>query len=428
VDKYKQMKIKSLLYKDFLLLIRDKSGLALMFLMPLVLVMLMAYLQDNTFNTINESKIPMLLLNADIDSLGNALEKYINKTNIFEIHTKIGNDSLTETALEQAVASGAYLLGIVIPQNTTENIRNNVKISVHKAFNRKKEPLIFEPLNVTVYIDPTTKNSFRTTLMSAIKENAATIQSNFVYSEIIERVNKIVPFPIDNISISDNPVQINEQYARLDKSRIIPNSVQHNVPAWGMFAVFFIVISLSGNIIKEREDGSFTRLLVMPCPYWLYIFSKITIYLAVCLLQLTLMFIMGIYILPLLGLPVLAMGHSWLALILMSFSASLAAVGYGIIIGKIALSNQQAAIFGSISVVILAAIGGVWIPEFVMPKIMQIISKFSPLNWGLSGFYDIFVRDNNWHSVLPESASLLLFFALCTSIAIIYDKKRRINL
>jgi len=421
------MKIKSLLYKDFLLLIRDKAGLALMFLMPLALVMLMAYLQESTFNTITESRVPLLLLNADRDSLGNAVERHIIATNIFEVHTKTGNDSLTEAALERAVARGNYQIGIVIPQHTTSNIRHGVQMSILKAFNHIQEPLIFDTLNIVVYVDPTTKNSFRATLMSAVREYAAAIQNEFVNREIIESVNKIVAFPIGDVHINNNPVQIREQYARLDESRIIPNSSQHNVPAWGMFAIFFIVISLSGNIIKERDDGSFTRLLTMPCPYWLYILSKIITYLVVCLLQLTMMFIMGIYVLPLMGLPALTMGHSWLALILVSLSASLAAIGYGIVIGKIAVNNQQAAIFGSISVVILAAVGGVWIPTFLMPQAMLIVSKLSPLNWGLSGFYDIFVRDGNWFSVLPESATLFLFFILCTSIAIIYDKRKRDN-
>ena len=418
------MKIKALLYKDFLLLIRDKAGLALMFAMPLALVTLMAYLQDNTFNTITESRVPLLLLNADRDTLGNAVEQKIIATNIFDIHTQTGNDSLTEAALERAVARGDYQIGIVIPPHTTANIRREVQMSVLTAFNYAHKPLTFDTLSIVVYIDPTTKNSFRTTLMSSIREYAVAIQSDFIHSEIINCVNKIVAFPIGDLHINSNPVLIREQYARLDESRIIPNSVQHNVPAWGMFAVFFIVISLSGNMIKEREDGSFTRLLTMPCPYWLYVFSKIMIYLVVCLLQLTLMFLMGIYVLPLLGLPALVMGHNWLALVLMSVSASLAAIGYGIAIGKIAVSYQQAATFGSISVVILAAIGGVWIPTFVMPQVMQIVSKFSPLNWGVSGFYCIFVRDSNWVSILPESAALLLFFIFCISISIYHDRGR----
>jgi len=417
------MKIKALLYKDFLLLIRDKAGLALMFLMPLTLVTVMTYLQDSTFNAVTETRVPLLLLNADCDSLGNAVEQSIATTNIFEVHTKIGNDSLTEAALERAVARGDYQIGIVIPQHTTKNIRRGIQMNILEAFNYIQEPVLLDTLSIVIYIDPTTKNSFRSTLISAIREHAATIQSKFVNREIIECVNKLVAFPIGDIHINNNPVQIREQYARLNESRITPNSVQHNVPAWGMFAIFFIVISLSGNIIKEREDGSFTRLLTMPCPYWLYVLSKIIAYLFVCLLQLTTMFVMGCYILPMLGLPALALGNSLLALAFISLSASLAAIGYGIVIGKIAVSHQQAAIFGSISVVILAAIGGIWIPTFVMPQTMQIISEFSPLNWGLSGFYDIFVRDGNWISVLPESAALLLFFVLCMAVAVVCDSK-----
>ena len=420
-------KLKALLYKDFLLLIRDWGGLAMMFLMPLALVILMAYLQDNTFNSINENKVPIIILNADNDSLGNSVEDYIASVNIFKIDTQIGEDSLTQQALEKSVAQGKYQIGIVIPEGTTKKIRKDVHKTVMQSFNGVSEPIEFDSLVITVYIDPTTKNSFRSTLMSSIREHAAAIQTDFILRQVRQEVNRIVPIPIGEINIQSNPVEIKEQYAQLDESRIVPNSVQHNVPAWGMFAVFFIVISLSGNIIKEREDGSFTRLRTMPCPYWLYISGKIIIYLIACLLQLSMMFAVGVFLFPLLGLPALEMGHSWGALILMSVSASLAAIGYGIAIGKIATSNQQAAVFGSISVVILAAIGGVWIPTFVMPHIMQLVSKLSPLNWGLSGFYDIFVRDNSWTAVLPESITLLAFFILCTTIAILYDKRKRVD-
>lgn len=420
-------KLIALLYKDYLLLIRDLAGLAMMFLMPLSLVVLMAYLQESTFNSIHESRVPLLLLNIDKDSLGNAVERTIFSTPIFTVSTKTGDNPLTEETLEQAVAKGDYQIGIVIPGNTTKRIRENVHRSVMRTFTGTSDSTAVDSLAILIYIDPTAKSSFKETLMSTMREHAASIQNEFILGEVTKEVNKLIPFPVENIRINDNPVQIKEQYAKLDEARVIPNSVQHNVPAWGMFAVFFIVISLSGNIIKEREDGSFTRLLTMPCPYWLYMLSKIIVYLVVCLLQLTLMFIMGKYILPLLELPALAMGHSTAALALMSVSASLAAIGYGIAIGKIATSNQQAAIFGSISVVILAAIGGVWIPTFVMPYSMQVVSKLSPLNWGLTGFYDIFVRDSDWHSVLPESLALFSFFILCSFAAIIYDRRKRIE-
>ncbi|HOI27059.1 MAG TPA: ABC transporter permease [Paludibacteraceae bacterium] len=418
-------RFKALLYKDILLLIRDLPGLAMMFIMPLALVILMTYLQDSTFNSITENKIPLLLLDEDQDSLGISIERSIRQSHIFNVDTTLKEERLTASSLEKAVAKGDYQIGIVIPKNTTENIRQSIRQSVLKTFGSDSASTAIEMDSIAIFVDPTTKNSFKSTIISSIQEYAAKLQTGFVLREVSIEVKRLLPIPMGEIEISEDMIGIKEQYARLDQGRLIPNSVQHNVPAWGMFAVFFIVISLAGSIIKEREDGSFTRLMTMPCPYWLYLMGKAGVYLMVCLLQLLLMFLMGIYILPMLGLPALEMGHCYGAIILMSISSSLAAIGYGIAIGKIATSNQQSAIFGSISVVIMAAIGGVWIPVFVMPNIMQTLSKISPLNWGLSGYYDIFVRDGDLLSVLPESGTLLVFAILCVVTAIVYDRKKR---
>ncbi|KAA6304532.1 hypothetical protein EZS27_043821, partial [termite gut metagenome] len=81
--------LKSLIYKDGLLLIRDKAGLCMMFLMPMLLVMIMAYLQDSTFNLVQETRIPLLLLNNDKDSLGIAIERQMETSGIFAISRDI---------------------------------------------------------------------------------------------------------------------------------------------------------------------------------------------------------------------------------------------------------------------------------------------------------------------------------------------------
>ncbi len=75
--------------------------------------------------------------------------------------------------------------------------------------------------------------------------------------------------------------------------------------------------------------------------------------------------------------------------------------------------------------VILAAIGGVWVPVFAMPKVMQYASHISPMNWGLNAFYDVLLRSGGFVEILPEIFLLLLFFIITTTIAIGYDKKKR---
>ena len=52
-----------------------------------------------------------------------------------------------------------------------------------------------------------------------------------------------------------------------------------------------------------------------------------------------------------------------------------------------------------------------------MPHLMQTISLFSPLAWGLNALVEIFVREGALRSVLPELGYLTAFFAATLMIA-----------
>ncbi|HCC50640.1 MAG TPA: hypothetical protein DEQ30_00155 [Porphyromonadaceae bacterium] len=438
-----------LLFKDFLLLIRDFWGVVLLFLMPWALVLMMTYLQDSTFRSVNETRIPLYLLNSDRDSLGNMVTRQLQESRIFDVSTGADGSSFSPDEVEEAVSRGEYLIAVIIPENATARLRENVRREIARAFNGDEDMdsddtseedspndsiknSVLEsgrgagyPLEIKLLVDPTAKQSFRISLIRAMRENALMVQNKLLLNEITQQVNRIVPFPIDlNIDTADMIV-ISESYAQSEKAKIIPNSTQHNVPAWSMFAVFFIVISLAGNMIREREIGCFNRLMTMPCSFHLYLLSKVGVYLCVCLLQLALIVLTGMYIIPLLGLPALKLGHSLPALFAMSVSSSLAAIGYGLAIGSIARTNQQASIFGAVSVVILAAIGGVWIPTFLMPYFMRIISYVSPLNWGLNGFNELFVRDAGLYDILPYISVSLIFFLITIIISYRSFRRRR---
>jgi ABC-2 type transport system permease protein len=117
--------------------------------------------------------------------------------------------------------------------------------------------------------------------------------------------------------------------------------------------------------------------------------------------------------------------NAWL-LLPMCICSSLAAIGFGVFIGKITTDQQQAVVLSSLSVVIFAAIGGIWIPVFAMPEIMKIICQFSPLNWGLNGFYNILIRNGTLIDILPECLYSLGFATVCMVLALLYHKKKKI--
>jgi ABC-2 type transport system permease protein len=417
-----------LLYKDLLVIIRDRGGLAMLFIMPMALVLIMTSLQNNTFKALNESGINLLLLNNDKDSLGMAIEQEISGSNFFRVHRNIKGKILTDSLVKEAVASGKYQIGMVIPPNATRLIRENVKNNVNRIFSGDSASTTYSSDSVTImlYVDPATKNSLRSTLQGSIREYAASVESRIVLNELTREINSRMMMPIPNLNaIKQETVFYHEEYVARGNMTIIPNAVQHNVPAWTLFAMFFIVIPFASAMIKEREDGSLARLLTMPCSYASIMISKILVYLVVCFLQFALIMVMGVYLFPLIGLPALAIHGRLLSLSVMAVAAALAAIGYGISVGTIAKTHQQAAIFASISVVILAAIGGIWVPVFVMPPFLRELSVASPLNWGLNGFYDILVRNASLLQVIHYAAYLLIFATGCLLIALYYHKMRK---
>lgn len=416
----------SSIYKEFLVLIRDRAGLAILFVMPLVLIILMTIIQDATFKTVTEVDISMILVNNDKDSLGEAISEGLYSSKFFNIVEEIDGEKITKELAEELVAKGEYKIGIVIPERATEAIRGNVNALINKSFKSFNIPGLKKrtkksTVNVTIFIDPVTSPSFKNMVMSSLKEFTSQLEIEMFFKNFSLALTQLMPDqkPIEFESFET--IKYQEIYASTTGDYKLPNSVQHNVPAWTMFAMFFIVLPMAGNIIKEREEGSAFRLKTMPGSYVTVMFSKIFVFLGVAFLQFILMLLVGIYIMPLIGLPMLEIGPHKIALAVMAIASGLAATGYGVAVGTIATTHEQAATFGAVSIIIFAALGGIWVPVYVMPPVMRVLSQFSPLQWGLNGFYDILLRGGDLVVVLAETSKLLIFFILMLLVALVYN-------
>ena len=421
--------------KDFIILSRDKAGLAMLFLMPAALIIIMTLLQDSTFKALEEKKLPILVLNYDKDTFGINIVEGLKKSKFFKVTEQPDIGEQSENELKMQVAKGAFQIGVVIHKNATNVLRNNIKFNIVQLL-PEKEDLIFgdEPLllqnaaKIESYFDPITKNSFKQSITSALHEFSSAVEAKILFGIYSSLFRELLGMEIKNKANFTNLVEIESAYASInDEVIVVPNSVQHNVPAWTIFAMFFIVIPLAGNIIKERESGVSMRLRIMAGSNLPFILGKITTFFVVGLLQAATMLLIGVLILPLIGLPQLIVGDSYSALILLTASVALAAAGYGVVIGSIATSQEQPSIFGSISVVIFAAIGGIWVPVFIMSETMQLVSKFSPLNWALNGYYDVFLRNAGISEILYYVAMLMIFFLICICIAWYYNMSRKEN-
>ena len=121
------------------------------------------------------------------------------------------------------------------------------------------------------------------------------------------------------------------------------------------------------------------------------------------------MLLIGMYLVPILGGERLMLGSSLPGLAMVAVSASLAAVSYSIFVAQIAKTTEQATILAGVCNIIMAAVGGIMVPRFIMPPAMQTLSELSPMAWGLDGFLDIFLRNAKLADVLAECGALLTF-------------------
>lgn len=424
------MKLLYSIYKEYQVLTRDRAGLAITFIMPTVLILIITLIQDTTFRSVNEASVPLLIVDRDHDSLSNTLEKSLINSKFFVITKK----QLTDEETKAEIGKGSYFIGIIIPENTSKQLRQKSSARISKLLNSfsgdslsSEEPIDTNKLNVQLYFDPITKKSFKTTISNSIERIISQIEMQSMANSLNEKMKESFPLATPSKLELTPIVNLTEEYASYNDSKIMPNSVQHNVPAWTLFAMFFICIPLAGNIIKERDDGSAFRLLTMPGSYMIVILGKMLMYVIVSLIQFALMLCVGVFILPMLGLPQLDIGENFMALFLVALSSGLAATGFGLLVGTIATSHDQASLFGAVFVIILAAIGGVWVPTFVMPEVMKKVAVISPLNWGLEAFYGIFLRNFGVKEIVPEIAKLLSFFLATLGISYYYQKYRRLK-
>ena len=382
-------KLWATIIKDTRILIRDKVGLILMFVMPIVLVLVVTSIQNSTFELVNKNKIPLLVCNRDTGKISLDLIQSIDKIGMFKL-VQVSSDQ-SEKLITDRIHTKDALVAIVIPINFSSKITAKAKKVSGKAlstFGLEGDTVTTTTASVdplTIYYHPILQESHRHSIQGALYSALQLVESKQVletlYFSILE---KQLPDSLEN-EMLNNKFDINEITISIDGSRSVPNASQHNVPAWTIFAMFFVVLSLGGSIVREKLSGSFMRLKSLPTNYYVALLSKQITYLAVTLLQAAVIFGIGVWLFPYIGLPVLNLPADISGLFFVSLICGWCAVSYAMCIGVFAQTQEQANGFGAISIVILAVIGGLMVPSFAMPDSFRTVMKISPLHWCLGG-------------------------------------------
>ncbi len=399
------------LSKDFKLILRDRPGLLMMFLMPILLVIVITTVQNSTFELVNNNKVSLLIYNEDKGEKGVRLIEAVRKIGLFKI--TLADPAMQKDSISKRMYEKDALVAVLIPAGFSSAIEARAAALATRAIDLDSQSVrpagrTARPDSLVMYYHPVMQLSFRQSVEGALQSAVQVIQGEAIVKDLYQAVNsKAIPPDLEKeilfgqIPVTTIPVSRNG-------SRVIPNASQHNVPAWTLFAMFFIVISLGSNVVREKNTGSFIRMKSLPASYGYALLSKQLVYICVTFCQAMAIFAVGRFLFPFIGLPTLHLPAEIPGLIIVTFLCGWCAASYAICVGVFAQTQEQSNGFGAISIIILAAIGGLLVPSFAMPASMQTVLRISPLHWGLEAYYGLFLEGGNTADILPNILSLVL--------------------
>jgi len=392
--------LAALLKKECLLLLRDWHALLLLFVMPAAFILIMSLALQDRFQAHGKVSASYYLVLQDDSALAHSVADKLAANPLFQ---HLDGSGVSQAALEARVQSDAAQFVVIIP------------LGFAAAADGKN------PQAMTLGIGPGVEPALRELFSAALREALSLAQMQASLADLKKQLgpyakkDALAKLELKN---TDALIQRKALYQQNGAAEL-PSSVQQNVPAWLVFAMFFIAIPLSTTWVQERQQGSMLRLRSMGVKPWLLLGGKLLPYIGVNLVQVVAMLAIGHWGVPFFGGEQLALGSAPAALALMALAISFASVSYALLIANLVSTSEQATIFTGVSNLLLAALGGIMVPRFVMPLAMQAVSLYSPLAWGLEGFLHVFLRQGGLRAVAPEAFKLFCFGAGALGLAVL---------
>jgi ABC-2 type transport system permease protein len=404
-------KILYVLKKEFLIIGRDVASLLLLFLMPAIFILVMSLAMSELFATHSKVQLHVLVLNQDQGSKSKAFMENMEKAGNLVMHPVAADMSVA--SIQEKMLAEDYKFTMIV-----RDIFTPVMESKNVKENRKP---------VLLLVNPTVNTHTQMIFKNVVSANMGKLR----FAAFIDNIAPLLDMAKVNRKAIKNNLMAPEddslvvEYVYKDKKDlIIPSAVQQSVPAWLVFAMFFISMPLSNTFITERNQGTLMRMMSMNISRAYLLFGKFLPYFLINLTQVLLMILVGMYVVPLVGGQALTPGNSPEGLLLISACVSFSAVSMALLISVAAKTTDQATTISGVTHIILGAIGGIMVPKFVMPGVMQKIADLSPMSWGMEGFLDIFLRHGGVRDVLPECMSLLVFGAIMLMMTVIIMNRK----
>jgi ABC-2 type transport system permease protein len=394
--------IAAIALKELKILMKDREALALLFAMPVFFILVMSFALEGVFEAGTADRpIEVLLVNLDAGRVAEQITKDIESVEGLKIVREINGMMLTRDWAESLIRERSSPAALLFERNFSESVAR----CVHST--KAERP------RVSLIIDPATNRNLIAPVKAAIH---AMVERRLAKARQMYQIQNRFsargrPSPENEAGREDSAwsgarmVDLKILSPGGTSNNVRPSATEQNVPGYTVFGVFFIILPLGAGFIREKQEGTFQRILAAPISKSTLLVGKLLPYYMVNLLQIGLMFTVGAVVFR------IHLGRLE-ALIPVSLALAACANGLGLIAAALGRTEAQVGALGVFFAVVLSALGGMMVPTFVMPEFMKILSLFTPHAWALSGYHDVMLRGLGLAGVWKETA-VLLGFAAC---------------
>lgn len=393
--------------KEFRLLLKDREALALLFAMPVFFILVMSYALEGVFEAGSaEHPIEVLLVNKDTGPVAGQIAEGLLSVEGLRVVEQIRGKTVTREMAGHLVSQGANPMALIFEADFSESVSRYVTSESS------------EPARVLLLVDAATNRQLIAPIKSAVQAMAERriaisrqryrIQTRLSTLGVADMQSLTgAEFPADQ-----DPPSINlEIVSPQETTAVRPRATEQNVPAYTIFGVFFIVLPLASGFMRERHEGTFLRIIAAPIAKSTLLLGKLLPYYVVNLIQIGLMFSVGVL---LFGIHLGQLG----ALALVSLALAACANGLGLMVAALGRTEAQIGAMGVFFAVVLSALGGLMVPTFVMPPFMKTLSLLTPHAWALAGYHDVMLRGLGVAQIWKATAMLIAFAALFYLVAL----------
>lgn len=410
----------SVAWKEIQLILKDRGWLVMLFLLPLLIGGFIGgmNLAISSSNSEEGGQAGILLkvglVNLDPGGFGTEVSKAIQDIDQLQVQVFSSADQAVEH-----VSQGEITSAILIPADFSEKINayspTEIEVMVDPA--QPESASIVGGIMNQVVSEVGLWGEVQYGVRSIFEESGLLAQASPGEQRAIEAQNLgVIMTRINDMRRNPAILVVSEDLQGAKIQGGIELFIAYQFAGLTVMFIFFIVAMCSTSLLGEREAGTIRRLLSAPVPRGAIIAGKTLAFMLLGCMQVVIMF--GVANL-LLGAP---LGHSPLALVVMTLVVTFTAAALGMMVAALAKSASQASSIGLILAFVLAGVGGA-LPTGKEPLsraggFIGVISKLTPHAHAVEGYYRVMAENETIIQILPEIGILLAFGIVFFVIAI----------